>query len=259
MLVQPAYLAGSGDFENLTELMRQGHGWKDTPASHRERPQLTRSDGNICLTLDAGRLPWKWTLSRHHTDGRSWTAVLDEMMPVEFVTAAVTSLARPARRHPRTAAFDSLDTAGWQRGDQPTGTRTATSPDGLVHVTQETANSTGPLWRADCTVGTFTWWRASFGEHTPATVIDAFAAALADPEPLLRWVIGTPLYNCDQYTRITPTALGPDDERALLDAQITRAQKARAHPSAVHRPDGPSGPVGLPALPPPPGAASRQR
>ncbi|MFD3910074.1 DUF317 domain-containing protein [Streptomyces sp. NPDC058603] len=239
--------------------MRQGHGWKDTPTSHMSRIHLARPDGYASLTLDAGPLPWRWTLSGHYTDGGSWTAVLDEMMPVEFVTAAVTSLARPARHHARTTAFDTLDTAGWQRDDQPAGTRMATSPDGLVHLTQESADGNGPLWRADCTVGTFTWWRASFSEHTPATVIDAFATALTDPEPLLRWAIGTPLYNCDQYTRIDPTVLGPDVERALLDAQITRAQGARAHPSAVHRPDGPSGPVVLPATPPSPGAAPRLR
>ncbi|MFF3372105.1 DUF317 domain-containing protein [Streptomyces sp. NPDC002680] len=88
------------------------------------------------------------------------------------------------------------------------------------------------------TVDGFRWWTAAFSTHTPPGIVAAFTRSLARDDPLPRMAIGTPLYGCGPYTRLTQTSRGYDDEQARLEARIAEA-RGRQHAGSP------------PAVPPP--------
>ncbi|MFI6012538.1 DUF317 domain-containing protein [Streptomyces sp. NPDC051243] len=241
VLAAPGYLAGGGDWEHLTEWLLRGHGWQDVSTID-QHTALASPDGRLQVALDR-RAAWTWTLRATTPAGREWAALLGAHLPVEYVTTLVDTMLRPASRH-RPDVLGPLHTAGWN-ADAAAPAPTAVSPDGLVRFTEETALSPtrGP-WHAACMVDRYRWWTAVFSTHTPPGLVAAFTQSLASDDPLPRMAIGTPLYGCERYTRLSQTSFGYDDEQALLEARIA---DARGH----HLP-------GSPAAAPTP-AASRTR
>ncbi|MEU1477090.1 DUF317 domain-containing protein [Streptomyces sp. NPDC005760] len=233
VLAAPGYLAGGSDWEHLTEWLLRGHGWRDVSTID-QHTALASPDGRLHVALNR-RGAWTWTLRATTPAGREWAAILGAHLPVEYVTALVDTMLRPDSRH-RPDVLGSLHAAGWT-ADAAAPTPTVVSPDGLVRFTEETALSPtrGP-WHAACTVDGHTWWTATFSTHTPPGVVAAFTRSLASDDPLPRMAIGTPLYGCGPYTRLTQTPHGYDDEQAQLEARIT---EARGHRLAAASPAAP--------------------
>ncbi|WP_435218857.1 DUF317 domain-containing protein [Streptomyces sp. bgisy034] len=124
----------------------------------------------------------------------------------------------PPPRCPRPAARGRLERGG--RGPRAHG-RVTRRPGPF---TEEAALSPtrGP-WHAACMFDGYRWWTAVFSTHTPPGVVAAFAQSLASDDPLPRMAIGTPLYGCGPYTRLSQTSFGYDDEQAPLEARIADA------------------------------------
>lgn len=224
VLAAPGYLAGGGDWEHLTEWLLRGHGWRNVSTID-QHTALASPDGRLQVALDR-RAAWTWTLRATTPAGREWAVMLGAHLPVEYVTTLVDTMLRPASRH-RPDVLGPLHAAGWT-ADAAAPAPTAVSPDGLVRFTQETALSPtrGP-WHSVCMVDGFRWWTAVFSTHTPPGVVAAFTHSLASDTPLPRMAIGTPLYGCGPYTRLTQTSFGYDDEQALLEARIADARDHR--------------------------------
>ncbi|MFF6783787.1 DUF317 domain-containing protein [Streptomyces sp. NPDC012510] len=238
VLATPGYLAGGSDWEHLTEWLLRGHGWRDVSTID-QRTALASPDGRLHVALNR-RGAWTWNLRATTPAGREWAAILGAHLPVEYVTALVDAMLRPDSSH-RPDVLGPLHAAGWN-ADAAAPTPTAVSPDGLVRFTEETALSPtrGP-WHAACTVDGHTWWTATFSTHTPPGVVTAFTRSLASPDPLPRMAIGTPLYGCGPYTRLTQTPHGYDDEQALLEARIAEIRGRRVagtSPAALPAPTG---------------------
>ncbi|MFF0201935.1 DUF317 domain-containing protein [Streptomyces sp. NPDC005017] len=224
VLAAPGYLAGGGNWEHLTEWLLRGHGWRDVSTID-QHTALASADGRLHVALSR-RAAWTWSLRATNPRGQDWAALLGAHLPVEYVTALVDTMLRPASRH-RQAVLSPLHTAGWTT-DTASPTPTAVSPDGVVRFTEEPAHNRGPRpWHAACTVDGHRWWTATFSTHTPPGVVAAFTRSLASADPLPRMAIGTPLYGCGPYTRITQTPHGYDDEQALLEARITETRARR--------------------------------
>ncbi|MET9812407.1 DUF317 domain-containing protein [Streptomyces sp. NPDC006355] len=201
---------------------------------------MASPDGRLHVVLTR-QAAWTWTLRATTPAGPEWAAILGAHLPVEYVTALVETMLRPDSRH-RPDVLGPLHAAGWT-ADTAAHPSTTVSPDGLVRFTQESAPSHRPRpWHATCTVDEYTWWTAAFSTHTPPRVVAAFTRSLASNDPLPRRAIGTPLYGCEQYTRLTSTPYGLDDERAHLEARINAARDHRlavaspaAPPTSSHR------------------------
>ncbi|MFB8128696.1 DUF317 domain-containing protein [Streptomyces mirabilis] len=79
-------------------------------------------------------------------------------------------------------------------------------------------------------------WQARFGAHTPAYLVAAFTAALADPKPVLRMDSGRSLPTCDPnvVTRRTTD---------VLAVYVARALEERVHSLASRHTAPPTGPI----------------
>ncbi|WP_408990213.1 DUF317 domain-containing protein [Streptomyces stelliscabiei] len=73
----------------------------------------------------------------------------------------------------------------------------------------------------------YRWWTATFSTRTPPGIVTAFTRSLASDDPLPRMAVGTPLYGCGPYTRLTPTPHTYEDEQALLKARIADVRSRR--------------------------------
>ncbi|WP_215449434.1 DUF317 domain-containing protein [Streptomyces sp. ATCC 21386] len=227
VLTSPGYLAGGGDWEHLTELLKRGHGWRDVSTID-QHTALTSPDGRMHVVLDR-RAGWTWTLRATTAHGHQWAARLGAHLPVEYVMSMADALLRPTHRQADVLA--PLHAAGWSTD------ATAVSPDGLVCFTEEHVHGIGSgPWHAACTVGGYTWWTATFSTHTPSGVIAALTSSLASDTPLPRMAIGTPLFGCGQYTRLARTSYGVDDVTAGVEAQISEARAERRHAAAPSPP-----------------------
>ncbi|MFG2800457.1 DUF317 domain-containing protein [Streptomyces pseudovenezuelae] len=224
VLAAPGYLAGGGDWEQLTELLLRGHGWHNVSTID-QHTALASPDGRLHVVHDR-RAGWTWNLRATGPAGHQWEALLGAYLPVEYVSDLVDAMRQPPTAA-RGWAVAPLLGAGW-RPDGTGPASTAVSPDGLVRITgqPEHARTSGP-WHAQCTVNGFCWWTAAFSPHTPLAVVTAFTRSLARDDPLPRMAIGTPLYGCGPHTRLARTAHGWADEQALFEARITDARTRR--------------------------------
>ncbi|WP_330347811.1 DUF317 domain-containing protein [Streptomyces sp. NBC_00582] len=233
VLAAPGYLTGGGDWEHLTEWLLRGHGWRDVSTID-QHTALASPDGRLHVALSR-RAAWTWSLRAATSHDQDWAALLGAHIPVEYITELVDTMLRPASRYDPDV-LGPLHAAGWTTAAAAPPSTTV-SPDGLVRFTAEPTPSRAPRpWHAACTVDRQTWWTAAFSTHTPPGVVAAFTRSLASNDPLLRMAIGTPLYGCGPYTRVTQTPHGYDDEQAQLEARIT---EARGHRLAAASPTAP--------------------
>jgi hypothetical protein len=223
VLAAPGYLAGGGDWEQLTELLRRGHGWHNVSTID-QHTALASPDRHLQVVHDR-RAAWTWNLRATSPDGHQWEARLGAYLPVEYVSTLVDTMRQPPTST-SAWALDPLLEAGWVP-DRTGPAATAVSPDGLVRISGPPEPATPGPWKAQCTVNGFVWWTAALSPHTPLAVVTAFTRSLADDDPLPRMAIGTPLYGCGPHTLLARTAHGWDDEQALLEARITDARTVR--------------------------------
>jgi hypothetical protein len=93
VLAAPGYLAGGGDWEQLTELLLRGHGWHNVSTID-QHTALASPDGRLHVVHDR-RAGWTWNLRATGPDGRQWEALLGAYLPVEYVSALVDAMRQP--------------------------------------------------------------------------------------------------------------------------------------------------------------------
>ncbi len=89
----PGYLAGGGDWEQLTELLLRGHGWHNVSTID-QHTALASPDGRLHV-VHGRRAGWTWNLRATGPAGHQWEALLGAYLPVEYVSALVDAMRQP--------------------------------------------------------------------------------------------------------------------------------------------------------------------
>jgi hypothetical protein len=260
-LVRPRHLAGGGDLTHITTYLA-GAGWKNrTPRSG--SPLCFESpDRSVRVGYNSHTSPPMWIISGTPPDQPSWNAALGAAIPVEILAGLTDALARPRPPH----APDVLGQAtarGWQtgKGKHPT----ANHPDGTAFLQYRREDRQAVWWAAAHTPGlrgrTVPLWTATFSEHTPMHALESFAAALADPEPVLRPPGHIPFASAP-HAAITPYPMLPSQLEAMRRHRATAARAAawsratsvfaRIRPRAAGDLRPPASPLRAATKPPPP-------
>ncbi|MEU2131760.1 DUF317 domain-containing protein [Streptomyces sp. NPDC018352] len=218
-LVEPRHLAGGGDLRHVTEYLRAS-GWKDK--SKTGGPLVFDSpDKNVRVGYDPFTQPGGWTISGKATASQdAWHATFGQQVPVEIVAGLTDALHQPRSAHAPNV-WAPLVQAGWTTEQK--GHVTSVSPDKNAWLQ---FHQTGP--------GEAFWWAGARTEHgrtwdvvitatTPMHLVQAFTAALADPDPVMRPLGHVPASN---RIRTTSNSVLPSQLAAWQQARITAARAA---------------------------------
>ncbi|WP_429638395.1 DUF317 domain-containing protein [Streptomyces auratus] len=170
-----------------------------------------------------------------------WLATFENTTPTELVAAFTTALAHDyAQGHDthlygstgRDQGFQPLVDAGWRTGKGPH-LSVSVAPDGLAEMNHvrgaldHQAELSGYQYRWSASGGRDGYasrWHATFTTHTPAHLIAATTAALADPTPVARYKADVPKRNLTA-ARVTPI---PPPAPTPLDVRRATAAHARS-------------------------------
>lgn len=218
-LVEPRHLAGGGDLRHVTEYLRAS-GWKDRSKSG--GPVVFDSpDESVRIGYDPFTQPGGWTISGRRTAAQeAWHATLSRAVPVEIVAGVTDALTRPRSAHaPNVWAL--LEAQGWEteRGQH----FTAHSPDGDAFVRFHQSGSGEAHWWAGARTEHGRVWEAMFTSTAPMHLVEAFSAALADPQPVMRPRGHIP---ASQRIRTTSVSVLPSQLSAWQQARVSAARKA---------------------------------
>ncbi|MFD5128955.1 DUF317 domain-containing protein [Streptomyces olindensis] len=230
-LVQPRALAGGGDLRHVSEFLR-ACGWRD-----RSKPGgpllLDSPDRTIRIGYNPYVLPGGWTIHSKATAHQDeWTVTLGRQTPVEIVAGLTDALTRSRSAHAPNV-WAPLKEQRWN----PTRDAqrfTATSPDGTAWMQFHEDQAGHAMWWSGAHDEQGNGWTASFTASTPMHLVQAFAAALASPEPVMR-----PRGRVPHSTRIRTTSVSvlPSQLSAWQQSRITAARAATwAHNWNAHRP-----------------------
>ncbi|MEW2620875.1 DUF317 domain-containing protein [Streptomyces sp. NPDC048106] len=219
-LIQPRALAGGGDIRHVSEFLRAS-GWRDK--SQPGGPLFMESpDRTVRLSYSPHTQPGGWTIRGAARGPQAeWEVLLGRHTPVEIIAGLTDQLAQPRSAHAPNV-WAPLEEQQWR-------TRTegmhyvATSPDGLawMHFRQNT-DGRAPWW-AGAQDGQGIGWSAQFTSSTPMHLVEAFSAALASPEPVMR-----PRGRVPHSAQITATSVSvlPSQLSAWQQARVTAARAA---------------------------------
>ncbi|MER6304994.1 DUF317 domain-containing protein [Streptomyces sp. NPDC001657] len=228
----PRYLAGPGDGLHVTHGLAAA-GWTRTSDPLSPEIVLTSPDKRYHLQFDpqSATSAW-WRLRAEPPDARPWCAEFGELIPAEILTGLTDALtAPPPSEQPN--PFRTLGWAGWVIDTQ----NSASSLDDMCHVELRTDLGDGsmPHWHIETTepapgILGARIWHASFDEHTPAHLVEAFVSALADPAPLQRG-----MYERTAHHSAVQKPSHPPTRQQVLDAHTTRLEALRAQARAARR------------------------
>ncbi|HEX5566538.1 MAG TPA: DUF317 domain-containing protein [Streptomyces sp.] len=212
-LVEPRALAGGGDIRHVSEFLRAS-GWRNK--SKNGGPLITESpDRAVRITYDPYVQPGGWTIhgaARGHQ--AEWWAVLGRQTPVEIIAGLTDTLTRPRSAHAPNV-WAPLEEQHWQT--RPEGKHyTATSPDGAAWMHFRQDPNGNAVWWAGAKDQQGNGWTAQFAPSTPMHLVQAFSAALADPEPVMR-----PRGRVPHSSQIRTTSV------SVLSSQLSAWQHAR--------------------------------
>ncbi|MGA4876606.1 DUF317 domain-containing protein [Streptomyces lydicamycinicus] len=228
----PRYLAGPGDGRHVTHGLAAA-GWIRTSDPLSPEIVLTSPDRRYRLQFDpqSATSAW-WRLWAEPTDGTSWYAEFGELVPAEILAGLTDALIGPPPSE-QPNPFRSLGWAGWVIEAQ----NSAVSLDGMCHVELRTSrvNGSAPHWHietAEPLAGRLgaQIWHASFDEHTPAHLVEAFVTALASPAPLQRG-----MYQRTAHHSAVQKPSHPPTRQQALDAHTTRLDALRTQARAARR------------------------
>ncbi|MFF1420036.1 DUF317 domain-containing protein [Streptomyces sp. NPDC058280] len=233
--IAPRHLAGGGDPAWITVPLHRACGWSYGHDPLMPRVILSSPDQKALLRLEPAPGSQWWTL--HHTPERgrpAWYASFGARTPVEIIAGFTDALTDPASTAAVADPYEPLHQANWT--SISTGAPGLVSPDGkamLQRIDDEGA------WFATAALGeSRPLWQARFGDHTPARLIAAFTAALADPHPVPR--TGSP------YSLPTRNpGLVTSTVREVPAVQVASALEERVHALAARRADPPASPSAL--------------
>ncbi|MFD7013909.1 DUF317 domain-containing protein [Streptomyces sp. NPDC059928] len=212
-LVEPRALAGGGDIRHVTEFLRAS-GWRDHSTAG--GPLAMESpDRTVRIAYDPYVLPGGWTIhgaASGHQD--QWWAVLGRQTPVEVVAGLTDALTHPRSAHAPNV-WAPLQEQHW-RNQPDAGHATATSPDGSAWMQYHESSEGTAMWWSGAKDQQGNGWTAQFTPSTPLHLMQAFSAALASPEPVMR-----PLGRVPHSTQIRTTSV------SVLPSQLGAWQQAR--------------------------------
>ncbi|MGW0137552.1 DUF317 domain-containing protein [Streptomyces calvus] len=219
-LIEPRALAGGGDIRHVSAFLRAS-GWRDK--SKRNGPLIMESpDRAVLLSYDPHVLPGGWTVrSAARGDQAEWWAVLGRQTPVEIVAGLTDALTRPRSAH-APDVWAPLEEQHWRT--RPEGRNyTATSPDGMawMHFCQDPHGDA--VWWSGAKDQQGNGWTAQFSPSTPMHFMQAFSAALASPEPVMRPCGRVPRSG---QIRTTSVSVLPSQLIAWQHARIATARAA---------------------------------
>ncbi|MGQ4435329.1 MULTISPECIES: DUF317 domain-containing protein [unclassified Streptomyces] len=219
-LIEPRALAGGGDIRHVSEYLRAS-GWR--VRSKKDGPLMMESpDRTVRVSYDPYVQPGGWTIhgaAQGHRD--EWWAALGQQTPVEIVAGLTDLLAQPPSAHAPNV-WAPLMEQHWRV--QPEGQRyTATSADesAWLHFRQDAPGDA--LWWAGGGDRRGITWSAQFAPTTPMHLVQAFAAALASPQPVMRPRGRVPYH---PKIRTTSVSVLPSQLSAWQQARITAARAA---------------------------------
>ncbi|MEW9515507.1 DUF317 domain-containing protein [Streptomyces tubercidicus] len=228
----PRYLAGPGDGRHVTHGLAAA-GWTRTSDPLSPEIVLTSPDRRYHLQFDPQSATHAcWRLRAEPTDAKPWYAEFGELIPVEILSAFTDALIAPPPNE-QANPVGALESSGWRIDTQ----NAARSPDALCHVELRTDLGLGgaPHWHietAESRPGRLgaRIWHASFDEHTPAHLVDAFVSALADPAPLQRG-----MHERTAHHSAVQKPGHPLTRQQVLDAHTTRLDALRVQARAARR------------------------
>ncbi|WP_330347815.1 DUF317 domain-containing protein [Streptomyces sp. NBC_00582] len=241
----PRHLAGPGDGRHVTHGLA-AVGWRRTSDPLSPEIVITSPDQRFSLQFDpqSDTSAW-WRLRAEHTDTEPhWYAEFGELVPAEVLSAVTDALVAPPPGE-QPDPWHVLSCAGWLL-DTP---GQAHSPDAMCHIElRHLDGHDAPSWHIETRergYGDYPGpriWHAYFNSRTPARLVTAFIAALADTSPLQRGMFNrTAHYSVVQeQSPLTPRQVVAA-HTARLDALRTQARAARRQrPTTAKAPAPPS-------------------
>lgn len=205
------------------------------------RVLLASPDQTAHLRLEPDPDGQWWTLSHAaEPDWPAWYASFGARTPVELTAAVTNTLTDPASTASTPSdPYEPLRQIGWS----PYGGIGLVPPDRTATIERLARSSTPGAWSVTVTLGPYQKvWHALFGEHTPAHLVTAFTAALANPAPVARTdsVRSLPTHAPNVVTRQTTD---------VLAVRVAWALEERVHTLATRHAVPPAKP--MPSAPPP--------
>ncbi|WP_075017955.1 DUF317 domain-containing protein [Actinacidiphila rubida] len=186
-LVRPRHLAGGGDLTHITAYLA-GAGWKNRTPKSGAPLVLESPDKFVRVGYSSHTSPPMWIVSGAPPGQPAWHATLGAAVPVEILAGLTDALAgpRPAHAPDALGRATALGRKPGKGGEQ----QSADHPEGTASLQYRREGDTA-IWMASAhTPGTrgrsVPLRTAGFSEHTPLHAVEGFAAALADPQPVLR-------------------------------------------------------------------------
>ncbi|MGW2822115.1 DUF317 domain-containing protein [Streptomyces sp. NPDC001443] len=212
-LIEPRSLAGGGDLRHVSEFLR-ACGWQDK--SRRNGPLVLDSpDRTVRVGFNPYVQPGGWTIHSKATARQSeWTVTLGRYTPVEIIAGLTDALARPPSAHAPNV-WAPLQEQRWET-THDTERFTAQSPDGTAWMQFRKDQDGHAMWWSGARDQQGTGWTAAFTASTPMHLVQAFAAALANPDPVMR-----PRGRVPHSSRIRTTSV------SVLPSQLSAWQQAR--------------------------------
>ncbi|WP_405893303.1 DUF317 domain-containing protein [Streptomyces sp. NBC_01527] len=232
--IAPRHLAGGGDPAWITVPLHRACGWSHGNDPLMPRVLLSSPDQKALLRLEPDPDGQWWMLSHAaEPDRLAWYASFGARMPVELIAAATDTLTDPA---PPAGAdpdpYEPLQRIGWSPAAADNG---LVSPDGTAYLQRLGSAEEPGAWFVTATLGPDRpVWQARFGAHTPARLVTAFTAALADPKPVPRIDSGRSLPTGDPnvVTRRTTDVLAVYVAGALEERVHSLAARHAAPPTS---------------------------
>ncbi|WP_367881070.1 DUF317 domain-containing protein [Streptomyces sp. P3] len=200
------------------------------------RVLLSSPDQKALLRLEPEPDGQWWTL--HHAaepDRPAWYASFGALTPVELIAAVTDALTDPAATASRPSdPYEPLQQIGWSPASADNG---LVSPDGTAYVQRLGSAEEPGAWFVTAALGPDRpVWQARFGAHTPARLVAAFTAALADPNPVARIDSGRSLPSRDPNVVARRTT-------DVLAVYVSGALEERVHSLAARHTNPPTSPL----------------
>ncbi|MFC8708866.1 DUF317 domain-containing protein [Streptomyces sp. NPDC057197] len=183
---------------------------------------LESPDLGVRVGYDPDTLPGGWTIHGAAAGPHpEWTVCLGRQTPVEIIAGFVDALHEPRSAHAPNV-WAPLHEHQWVlRCDH--GRFTAHSPDRSVWMQYRQDPGGHAVWWSGAKDERGNGWNATFTATTPLHLVQAFSAALASPEPVMR-----PRGRVPHSTRIRTTSVSvlPSHLAAWQQARIAAARAA---------------------------------
>ncbi|MEU6312316.1 DUF317 domain-containing protein [Streptomyces sp. NPDC047014] len=218
-LIEPRYLAGSGDLRHVSEFLRAS-GWKDVA---RGSGAMLAFDSPDRMVRVAYQPPGGWQVhGATHGHQGAWQVTLSPQTPVEIVAGLTDALTKPRSAHAPNV-WAPLAEMSWNiQADEHF---VAQSPDrhAIVQYVKDAVGGGRDHWWIGARTEYGPLWSIQATASTPLHLMQSLTGALADPEPVMR-----PRSHVPPSARIRTTSVSvlPEQLGAWQQARLSAARAA---------------------------------